>query len=391
MASITKTKNGFRIRVSTVDNGQRKWQTETFVPKASTPAAARKEAELHAQLLEQQFRAGTKFDGAGMTFDQWVTVWEKDKGFGGAIEEGTRENYLDSIRLHVSPAFGSIQISEIEPLRLRSLRDDLINDGKAPATVRKIFAAASGVFECALEAGCIRSNPCRGVRLPKQRTSHDLHYFTAEQAAAFLEACREQESYQFYAFYTLAIYGGFRRSEILGLTWDDINYEAHTVAIAKAVTRTKSGMKEKGPKTEAGRREISLPAACFDVLRQLRAEQLRTMLQHPEFKDHGYLFTQANGSRMDLSTPSHKFLKIVGKYNASHKEAEQLPCITLHDLRHTSATLLIAGHVDIETVSHRLGHSKASVTLDIYAHAMEETDRSAAEYLNGVLKNARKA
>ncbi len=112
MASITRTKNGFRIRVSTVDNGARKWHTETFIPKATTPAAARKEAELRAQLLEKEFRAGTKFDGAGMTFDQWVTIWEKDKGFGGAIEEGTRENYLDSIRLHVSPAFGQIQISE---------------------------------------------------------------------------------------------------------------------------------------------------------------------------------------------------------------------------------------------------------------------------------------
>ena len=86
------------------------------------------------------------------------------------------------------------------------------------------------------------------------------------------------------------------------------------------------------------------------------------------------------GSRMDIDTPSHKFKKAIEYYNSTcTNEEDKLPLIHLHDLRHTSATLLLANHVDIETVSHRLGHSKPSITLDEYGHWMEETDRTASD------------
>ena len=88
------------------------------------------------------------------------------------------------------------------------------------------------------------------------------------------------------------------------------------------------------------------------------------------------------GSRMDIDTPSHKFKKAIEYYNSTcTNEEDKLPLIHLHDLRHTSATLLLANHVDIETVSHRLGHSKPSITLDVYGHWMEETDRTASDTL----------
>ncbi len=83
---------------------------------------------------------------------------------------------------------------------------------------------------------------------------------------------------------------------------------------------------------------------------------------------------------MDISTPNKVFQKIIKIYNNTHED--KLPMITLHGLRHTSATLLIAQNIDIKTVSHRLGHSEISTTLDIYAHALEKQDINAANSLS---------
>jgi integrase len=86
---------------------------------------------------------------------------------------------------------------------------------------------------------------------------------------------------------------------------------------------------------------------------------------------------------MDLSTPNQAFKRIIKRYNAEHDD--KLPEITLHCLRHTSATLLIAQHNDIKTVSARLGHSNVSTTMDIYAHALEERDKAASDSLEIIL------
>ena len=98
--------------------------------------------------------------------------------------------------------------------------------------------------------------------------------------------------------------------------------------------------------------------------------------------DKNRLFIQADGSPVHFSTPGHKFAEIIDMYNASvEDESEKLPKIRLHDLRHTSATLLLSLGTDIETVSRRLGHSKASVTLDIYGHGLPEDERKATDSL----------
>lgn len=97
------------------------------------------------------------------------------------------------------------------------------------------------------------------------------------------------------------------------------------------------------------------------------------------------LFVQDDGRRMDLDTITHKMPKLIRQYNHCANVSDTLPVIRFHDLRHTSATLLLAAGADIETVSHRLGHSQASVTLDVYGHWMKETDKTAADTLGRLL------
>ena len=184
----------------------------------------------------------------------------------------------------------------------------------------------------------------------------------------------------------------------LPLTWNDVDFKSRTISINKAITKTKEGQFVKETKTVAGNREIMLPSQCFEVLKEWKLKQMELALSlGDEWQgetgkdfDKNYIFIQLeNGSRMDIDTPTHKFKKAIRNYNDSCTcEENKLPEIHLHDLRHTSATLLLSNHVDIETVSHRLGHSKASITLDVYGHWMEETDRTASDTLENLFRKA---
>ena len=183
------------------------------------------------------------------------------------------------------------------------------------------------------------------------------------------------------------------------MTWKDLDFDKQTVSITKAVAATKDGQIVKGPKTDAGVRDIVLPSECFALLKKWKGEQrLLCLKMGTAWKGHrdiihGGKMTDAfdenavfiqidNGLPVHIATPGHKFTEVIDLYNKTcEKEEDKLPKIRLHDLRHTSATLLLSKNTDIETVARRLGHSKASVTLDIYGHALPENDRQAADIL----------
>ena len=179
---------------------------------------------------------------------------------------------------------------------------------------------------------------------------------------------------------------------MVALTWEDIDFETHTVSINKAAAKTKKrGQIIKSTKTAAGNRVLILPKSCFVTLRAWKSEQRQLAMrlgsawagETGKNFDKNYVFIQLDSGRMmNLDTPGHRFKSILKRYNSTVKnEADRLPQIRLHDLRHTSASLLIAEKVDIAEVSRRMGHSDISVTLNIYTHPQPEKDSEAADAL----------
>ncbi|WP_280515602.1 site-specific integrase [Cuneatibacter sp. NSJ-177] len=198
-------------------------------------------------------------------------------------------------------------------------------------------------------------------------------------------------------YFHLAIYGGFRRGEMAALTWEDINFSAKTVHINKTATVTKQGVIIKEPKTATSNRTVSIPDSVVKLLRQHRKEQIqyRLSLGDKWEGDGNYLFTQWNGKMMCPDSPYQKFKSVITMHNEKimnddklspkQKTTLLLPDIPLHGLRHTSATLLLSEKMDPVTVASRLGHAKASTTLDIYAHALEKNDKAASDTLDHLL------
>ncbi|MBQ6173476.1 MAG: site-specific integrase [Clostridia bacterium] len=413
--------------------GKKLIDTTTFVPKAKAPTKAKKEAEAFAVEYERQVKSGDVVFGDKVTFSEYVKIWEDN--WLPAKTKTVQENYKSVLTSRVIPHIGKMKITSIRATHIDKILKDERTEGKAPNTIRMTFAVMNSVFKYALKKQYIRENPllrCDDLPSVSMKTGSDLHFFTLEQAKTFLHSALVRSydhdvrshqrtlkktgatysvptyteskpiHFQWRVYFTIAIYGGFRRGEMCALTWRDVDFDKQTISITKAIAVTKEGQIVKDPKTTAGIREIVLPSECFTLLKQWKREQLAMCLEmgsawkgHRDAKDGGKtvdafddntIFVQVdNGLPIHLSTPGHKFHEIIDLFNATcDREEDRLPHIRLHDLRHTSATLLLSKNTDIETVARRLGHSKASVTLDIYGHALPENDRQAADALEAM-------
>ena len=422
MAEIVKRGDTYKIVVNNgrdPETGKKIREITTFRPTAKTPKAIEKEVEAFAEDFERRVKAKEIYSGDKITFAQFVETWREN--FLCQKSERAQVEYYKEIEKRFLPSLRYMKLSHIKAQHIDAVINEMKRSGYAAKTIRYTFTAINSVMKYAYKKGMINENPCdRCDDLPKVVHDNELHYFTVDQAKRFLSALDleyewinkahirhfkngksfEVKAYseffpvpfQFKVFFYIAIFGGFRKAEILALTWDDINYEKQSISINKAIAKGLQGEIVKDPKTAAGIREITLPAECFELLRQWENEQRELSLKlgtawtgyrGKDFGNNFIFIDMTSGRRMCLDTPYHKFKEIIEAYNTQKatSEEEKLPDIRLHDLRHTSATLLLANNTDIETVSKRLGHSKASVTLDVYGHAMKEMDEKAAKTL----------
>ena len=142
----------------------------------------------------------------------------------------------------------------------------------------------------------------------------------------------------------------------------------------------------KAPKTKTSARTVSIPHFLSERLEQMHESQDAFKSKVGDYwQGDNWVFTQDNGRMMNYSTPYQALQDTINRYNKGRPADEQLPLIPFHGLRHTSATLLIASQQDIKTVSTRLGHAQTSTTMNIYAHALKESDRKAADALENML------
>lgn len=423
MASIRKRGNSYQIIVSNGRdiNGKQLLETATFTPDPEkTDKQNEKALQLFAMEFEKKVKDGKCFSGQRMTYSSYIDLWLSDYAE-KQMERTSFERCESALRTVILPSLGHLKLSAIKPLHIQKLYDNMLKNGYekygkhheySPNTIKRVHQIISSSLNTAVYWQLIEDNPCKRVKPPKVEKQVEVKHFTLEQAQVFLEYLNEpyyityrgkqkkdgspSKTYherreiplQFRVFFNLALFGGFRCGEIVALTWDDIDYMHNTVEIRKSAARVKEGIIIKAPKTFSSNRIVTLPADCMKLLKRLEIQQKEYRLQVGEYwKGEGYIFTQDDGSIMDLSTPNKVFKKIIRRYNEDINHQEKLPEITLHGLRHTSATLLIAQNIDVKTVSKRLGHSETSTTIDIYAHALQKRDEEAADSLNVLFKN----
>jgi len=192
---------------------------------------------------------------------------------------------------------------------------------------------------------------------------------TEEQARLFLEAVVESS---YHELFTVALYTGMRRSELLGLTWKDVDLYLAQLSVTQTLHRLSSGGFVFGkPKTVKSRRTIALPPTVCILLRQLKERQIgERLLLGLKLQDDDLVFAKPDGKPLDPSSVTHAFRRVIKRAG--------LPSLRFHDLRHTHASLMLKQGIHPKIVSERLGHSSIGITLDTYSHVMPGLQEAAA-------------
>lgn len=261
-------------------------------------------------------------------------------------------------------------------------------------TVIRYQAMLSSIFKKGVQWGLINENPCARAERPKA-SEIDVETLDEEEIVRLLEALADVPAH-FSVITQLALLTGARRGEICGLRWSDIDFEKGTLSIKRTVQFIPGeGIVFTSPKTKRSRRCIRIGADCLELLKEYRQHQIQERLrigsrwarkvtiENGKVVDNDMLFTRWNGEPLDPETVSTWFPRFL--------EEHGLPAVHFHSLRHTNASLLIAAHVPITTVSGRLGHAQTSTTLNFYASAIQSADAAAADALEGVIKIREKA
>ncbi|MFQ6029338.1 MAG: site-specific integrase [Dehalococcoidia bacterium] len=193
----------------------------------------------------------------------------------------------------------------------------------------------------------------------------------------FLETAKDSP---FLDMFKLAIHTGMRRSELTGLKWDGIDFTTNTLRVTGTLQRIiGKGLVAGPPKTRTGRRTIALGASAVELLHSVLGKQLALQAEIGDLyqNSEGYVFTDLTGNPIDSDRLSKEFRRVV--------KAAGLPGLSLHKLRHTHASLLLAEGVNIKVISERLGHSNVPLTLNVYSHLLPGLQEHAAQVLDKML------
>ncbi len=375
---ISKGGGKWLIRISCgYEYGDKRMIRRTiYLDPNMTETAQRREAEKQTALLLAEYETGKITAARPVTLEQFSRLWWRDYVERRQLSDRTKEYYKMMLNSRILPKLGSVKLKDIRPQTLNRFYAWLAQQGISGSTQHKYHGVLYTMLKCAVRWQIISMNPADAVEPPKSDTVEFTPY-TDQQAAEMLQALTDEPA-QWKAYIYLALYGQLRRGEMVGLDWDSVNGNKIQIKQAAIYARGQ-GTKLKPPKTASGMRTIIVPPSVEAELRRWKAEQNKQRLRLGEFwYNSGAVFTQWDGQRMHPDTPTRWFHKFLARHG--------LPHIRLHDLRHTGASLLIACGLDIETVKNRLGHAKASTTLDIYAHAFEHNDRRAADLLEKILQ-----
>lgn len=375
----------YRLTVSggTDHNGKRIRHRKTVEAKSD------REAERELMLYLAQLEGSNFYEPETLRFKEFAEKWlEEHCKVNLSIK--TCKDYEWMLNKRVYDAIGHMPMAKIKPLHIIEFEGNLRKDGArldgkpgglSEKTIMYHHRLLSSIFSTAVQWGVVKENPVQRIRAPKVRKK-GMNVYNMENTAAMLEALK-QEPLKWQVLVQLALVTGLRRGELLGLVWEDIDFENNTLDVNKASQSLAGhGTFTKDTKNYESERLISLPGSTMLLLKEFRKEWIENKLKLGDlWEGSERLWVSRYGGHMHTDTPTKWFPKFIKRHN--------LPHITFHGLRHTSATLLIHQGVNIRSVSGRLGHSRTSTTMDIYAHALKSADETAADIMEDILVNTK--
>ena len=350
----------------------------------------RKEVLAAGKAWHQSRRSGLVSSADKITLGEWIDRWLQDYAK-PRVREKSYEKYEGCLRLHIKPHLGTVRLAALREPDITRLFNNLMDSGAfrvddagnhpglAPITVKNTRRYLIMCLDQAVRSGLMKANTAKETKSPKVE-KQKVRALSKEQANALLKVAKVKGETVYMAL-LLALSTGMRRGELFALRWEDVdlNPKGGAVTVNQSVTTVGGRIVWTKPKTESSQRRIPLTIDVTAKLKKFKAWQTEhRLVMGDKWENSGLVLANLYGR---LNNPNNFTIE---HFKPLLKKAGIPDDVKFHDLRHTHATLLLQQGVNIKVVAERLGHAKATMTMDVYSHVMPDMQDAAIKALAGM-------
>jgi integrase len=343
----------------------------------------KREAEQRLAELLHQIDTGTFMRPEKTPLSDFLKRWLKEYALPN-LAPRTGEVYEYIIHVHLIPALGHVLMTQLKPEHIQKYCTDKLKNGRfdgkgglSPKTVRNQYMTLHSALETAVRWGLLSRNPADVVAPPLPQKK-EMRVWDEEETRLFLEGTRDSV---YYPIFYLFLFTGLRRSELLALRWQDVDFIYCQLYISRSMHQLKTGeIVFRQPKSAKGNRTIALSPLTLQVLREYRQKrEAESLLVDKPFHEEDLVFSHFDGKPLIPDTISRAWDTAVRQIG--------LKRIRLHDSRHTHASLMLKQGIHPKIVQERLGHASIQMTLDTYSHVVPGIQQMAANRLDDIFRN----
>jgi integrase len=355
-------RSSWRLKFDTTPDAAGKRQTK-FVTLRGT----RRQAQEQANKILVAVASGHHVDPSRETVADFVERWLHDWAASN-VSNKTYTRYAELLRLHVCARVGNLSIQTLRPTDLQGIYTAMADEGFAERTRLHAHRVVNRMLGHASKWGVVVRNVASAVDAPRVKAPREIEVLSASEVQTVLERLR---GCPLYTIASVLLASGLRRGEVLALRWQDVDLDRGTLRVERALEETtRGGLQIKSPKTKRSRRAVTMPPSTVTLLREHRKAQQeqRLALGLGRLSDDAPVFSNWNGSLRSPNALSKLWRRTMKRAGLK---------VSLHSLRHTHASTLIASGLDVLTISRRLGHATPVLTLTTYGHLFKTDDRAA--------------
>ena len=371
MTGSLQEKKGLYYVVINYKDCAGKWKQKWIKSMIPTKGNNKRKAEAFLAITISEYEDNPNIFSEDMAFIDFYFLWLDF--IKHSIEPNTYESYCDIAKRYIEPYFKKkkTMLQELEPKDIQNYYKVQLDNGLSPNTVIKQHANIRKALQYAVQMNMLSTNPADRVTLPK-KVEYRAKFYTVEQINSLLAECKNEE---IYCTILLAAFYGLRRSEILGLKWQHVDFDNDSISIQDTVVQYHTVFDKQNTKTKASRRTLPLIPSVKQYLLKLQEQEIESerLLGEAYFKNT-YVCKRRNGEPFNPEYLSRRFPRVL--------EKNSLPKIRFHDLRHSAASLLLANGFSLKEIQEWLGHSTLTTTANTYAHLLYQTKRNMASSLD---------
>ena len=358
------------------------WEARILINGKSRSIYGRTQSDVRKKLTEvrNDLDNDEYLEPNDTTLKEWLELWQDE--YLEDVKQSTADRYKSCIRIHIIPALGETRLMDLRASTIQKFLNQCKKvDGLSEKSVKNIRLVLHKALEQAIEDEQIKKNPCDRAKVPSyDDPPKEMRPLKDHEVPMFLQAIK---GHQFESLFYVALFTGMRESELIGLTWDCIDFQHGTIHIYRQLrkTREKKGSYVFTSLKNKQARTFSPPQNVLDVLKKVKIRQaeLRLKAGSSWSNPDDLVFTNDLGKHIATFTVYKYFKEVVTQIG--------LPEMRFHDLRHGYATLALQNGVDVKTVSNNLGHSTTAFTMDKYGHVTETMMKDSADKMQRFIES----